>query len=188
MRIASGIAKTTTLTAAALMVAGTMAAVDWPQWRGERRDGVSPETGLLRQWPAGGPKVVWKTSGLGEGYSAFAIAKGKLFTQGQREGQQFVMAFDIANGKKLWETASSGSYPQDRGNGPRGTPTLDGNRLYAESGDGELLCLDQANGKVIWKVSMTKEFGGDIPHWGYSESPLIDGNLLIVTPGGRDAS
>src|SRR5882724_1596176 len=107
---------------------------DWPQWRGERRDGVSAETGLLKQWPAGGPKVVWKTNGLGEGYSAFAISKGKLFTQGQRQGQQFVMAFDVANGKKLWETASSGSYPQDRGNGPRGTPTLDGNRLYAESG------------------------------------------------------
>ncbi len=182
------IAKTTILTAAALLAAGTLGAVDWPQWRGEKRDGLSTETGLLKQWPAGGPKVVWKTTGLGEGYSAFAISKGKLFTQGQRGDKQYVMAFDVAEGKKLWETASSGDYPQDRGNGPRGTPTLDGNRLYAESGDGELLCLDQANGKVIWKVSFTKDFGGNIPHWGYSESPLVDGNLLIVTPGGRGAS
>ncbi|MEO8026633.1 MAG: PQQ-binding-like beta-propeller repeat protein [Bryobacteraceae bacterium] len=187
MRINTGILRIS-LATAAVGAAGLLLAGDWPQWRGEHRDGISTETGLLQQWPAGGPKVIWKINGLGEGYSAFAISKGKLFTQGQRSGQQFVMAFDVATGKKLWETASSGNFPQDRGNGPRGTPTLDGTRIYAESGDGELLCLDQATGKLVWKLSLTKEFGGNIPHWGYSESPLVDGNLLIVTPGGRGAS
>ncbi len=188
MRFVSGMQRAAVAAVLAAGAAGTLAAVDWPQWRGEKRDGVSTETGLLKQWPAGGPKEVWKTTGLGEGYSAFAIAKGKLFTQGQRGSEQFVMAFDVATGKKLWETMSSGRFSQDRGNGPRGTPTLDGNRVYAESGDGELVCLDQATGNVVWKVSMTKDFGGSIPHWGYSESPLIDGNLLIATPGGRGAS
>jgi len=188
MYLASGIQKATLAAAAALIAAGTLAAVDWPQWRGEKRDGISSETGLLKQWPSGGPKVIWKTTGLGEGYSAFAIAKGKLFTQGQRGSEQYVMAFDVATGKKLWETASSEKFSQDRGNGPRGTPTLDGNNLYAESGDGILLSLDQASGKVNWKISMVKEFGGEVPGWGYSESPLIDGNLLIATPGGRGAS
>ncbi len=187
MRI-SGIAKVALAAVGILSIAGALIASDWPQWRGERRDGISAETGLLKQWPADGPKVVWKINGLGEGYSAFAIAKGKLFTQGQRGSQQFVMAIDVATGKKVWETASSGNFRQDRGDGPRGTPTLDGDRVFAESGDGELLALEQATGKVIWKVSFRQDFGGDIPHWGYSESPLIDGDLVIVTPGGRGAS
>lgn len=165
-----------------------LTAADWPQWRGPNRDGISTETGLLASWPQGGPAVVWKTDGLGEGYSSLAIAGGKIYTQGQRGRQEFVMAFDAATGKKLWETATSRDYRNDRGDGPRGTPTIDGDRLYAMTGDGVVVSMDTATGKTIWSQNIAQKYGGEIPGWGYSESPLIDGGRLIVMPGGRGAS
>src|SRR5689334_17774062 len=117
---------------ATLCIAG-----DWPQWRGPQRDGISPETGLLKSWPAAGPPKVWQVQGLGEGFSSFSISQGRLFTQGQRRGQQFVLALDAATGKKIWETViTSQTYEEDHGNGPRGVPTVDGSVLYAESSDG----------------------------------------------------
>jgi len=161
---------------------------DWPQWRGPNRDGISTETGLLQLWPRGGPPVVWKTSGLGVGYSSFAIVGGRLYTQGQRGKQQFVSAFDVKTGQKVWETATSRDYRDDRGDGPRGTPTVDGDRLYAMTGDGVLACLELATGKIVWSQNLTQKYGGSIPGWGFSESPLIDGDRLIVMPGGRGAS
>jgi outer membrane protein assembly factor BamB len=163
-------------------------AADWPQWRGPNRDGISTETGLLASWPQGGPRVAWKTNGLGEGYSSLAISNGRIYTQGQRDRQEFVFAFDVKTGKKLWETQTSRDYRNDRGDGPRGTPTIDGDRLYAMTGDGVVVCLDTATGKTIWSKNVAKEFGGSIPTWGFSESPLIDGARLIVMPGGRGAS
>jgi len=163
-------------------------AADWPQWRGVNRDGISPETGLLKQWPAGGPKLVWKASGLGEGYSSFAVSGARLFTQGQRAGVQYVMAFDVASGKKLWEVANGRAYEERRGNGPRGTPTVDGDRVYALAADGSLVCVEAATGKKIWGFNMVSRYGGEVPHWGISESPLIDGARVIVQPGGSGAS
>jgi outer membrane protein assembly factor BamB len=163
-------------------------AADWPQWRGPQRNGVSSESGLLSSWPADGPKQVWKTSGLGEGFAGFSIAQGQLYTQGQRGGQEYVMAFDTATGKKLWETPTGRPYREQRGNGPRGTPTIDGGRLYAEAADGTLVALEVKTGGVVWKVNFEDKFGGSTPHWGYSESPLVDGDHLIVTPGGSGAS
>jgi outer membrane protein assembly factor BamB len=159
-------------------------ATDWPQWRGIHRDGMSPETGLLKQWPESGPKLVWKATGLGEGFSAFSVVKDRLFTQGQRGDQEYVMAFDTATGKKVWETKNGRSYRESRGNGPRGTPTTDGDRLYAMAADGNLVCLRVADGKVVWEIDSMKEFDGNVPHWGISESALVDGEKLIVTPGG----
>lgn len=164
-----------------------LAAEDWPQWRGIHRDGISPETGLLQSWPEGGPKLVWKTTGLGEGYSAFSVVKGRLYTQGQRGGQTYVMAFDTATGKKVWETPTGGAFEERRGNGPRGTPTYDEGRLYAMAGEGTLAALDAATGKKLWQVNVVKEYSGSIPHWGISESPLIDGPKVVVTPGGSGA-
>src|SRR5579862_3983510 len=173
---------------ALILLALTAAAADWPQWRGPNRDGVSSETGLLASWPAGGPRVLWKTTGLGEGYSSLAIVNGRIYTQGQRDRQEFVFAFDAATGKKLWETATSRDYNNDRGDGPRGTPTIDGDRLYAMTGDGVVVSLDLATGKTIWSENVAQKYGGRIPGWGFSESPLIDGKRLIVMPGGRGAS
>ena len=121
---------------------------DWPQWRGPNRDGISAETGLLPSWPQGGPPVVWKANGLGVGYSSLAIVNGRIYTQGQRGRQEFVFAFDAKTGKKIWETPTSRDYRNDRGDGPRGTPTIDGDRLYAMTGDGVLVCLEVATGKM----------------------------------------
>ncbi len=163
-------------------------AADWPQWRGPNRDGISNETGLLPSWPQGGPRMAWKTSGLGEGYSSLAIVNGRIYTQGQRGNQEFVFAIDVKTGRKLWETATTRSYSNDRGNGPRGTPTTDGDRLYAMAGDGTLVCLDMATGKVIWTQNVVQQYRGSVIGWGMSESPLIDGERLIVMPGGRGAS
>ncbi|HUQ91051.1 MAG TPA: PQQ-binding-like beta-propeller repeat protein, partial [Bryobacteraceae bacterium] len=145
-------------------------AIDWPQWRGNNRNGISPETGLLKSWPAGGPKQVWKTTGLGEGYSAFSVVKDRLFTQGQHDNQEFVMAFDVATGKKVWETPAGAVYRDRRGHGPRGTPTIDGDRLYALSADGTLVCLEHATGKQVWGYNIVQKFRGGVPNWGISES------------------
>src|SRR5580704_6615103 len=163
-------------------------AADWPQWRGQNRDGISPETGLLTAWPSGGPKVLWRISGLGVGYSSFSIVNGRMYTQGQRGNQEFVIALDVNNGAKLWETVTSRDFENDRGSGPRGTPTFDNGKLYAMTGEGTVVCLDAATGKILWQIDSVKKFGATIPHWGYSESPLIDGDRVIVMPGGRGAS
>jgi len=163
-------------------------AADWPQWRGPERNGISPEIGLLDTWPKGGPPQIWKTQGLGYGYAGLAISQGRLFTQGQRGDHQFVLALDAATGKKLWETATSPAFPQDRGDGPRGTPTVDGDRLFAMAGEGTLVSLDARSGGMIWKMNVAEKFGGRAPNWGYSESPLVDGSNLIVTPGGPGAA
>jgi outer membrane protein assembly factor BamB len=166
----------------------TAPAADWPQWRGPDRDGISNETGLLTSWPQGGPKVVWRVSGLGVGYSSFSIVGGRMFTQGQRGKQEFVLALDVKTGNKLWETVTSRDFENDRGSGPRGTPTFDNGKLYAMTGEGTVVCLDAATGKILWQVDSVRQFGGSVPHWGYSESPLIDGDRVIVMPGGRGAS
>jgi outer membrane protein assembly factor BamB len=166
----------------------TLVAADWPQWRGPNRDGISSETGLLTAWPSGGPKVVWRISGLGAGYSSFSIVNGRMYTQGQRGNQEFVLALDVKTGSKLWETIASRDFENDRGSGPRGTPTFDNGKLYAMTGEGTVVCLDAASGKIVWQIDSVKKFGATIPHWGYSESPLIDGDRVIVMPGGRGAS
>src|SRR5438132_843372 len=171
-----------------LLLAAPLLAVDWPQWRGVGRNGISPETGLLQSWPQGGPPLVWKTQRLGEGYSAFSISGGLLFTQGQRGDQEFVLAIDIQTGKKSWETLTGKSFREQRGHGPRGTPTLDGDVLYAEAADGTLVCLKQRTGEKVWSVDLMQRFNTDVLHWGMSESPLVDGDRLIVTPGGRGAA
>ena len=173
---------------ALLLLTLSLRGADWPQWRGPNRDGISAETGLLPLWPQKGPAVVWKASGLGVGYSSLAIVSGRIYTQGQRGRQQFVSAFDVKTGKKIWETVTSRDYRDDRGDGPRGTPTVDGDRLYAMTGDGVLVCLELASGKIVWSQDLKQKYGGSIPGWGFSESPLIDGDRLIVMPGGRNAS
>jgi outer membrane protein assembly factor BamB len=161
---------------------------NWPQWRGPNRDGISKESGLLKQWPAEGPPLVWKAVGAGRGYSSFSVASGKLYTLGLRGDREFVIAFDIANGKEAWATAHGGKFENDRGDGPRGTPTVDGDRVYALGGNGDLSALDARTGKIVWSKNVLKEFGGSNIQWGISESPLVMGNKVLVNAGGRNAS
>ena len=165
-----------------------VAAADWPQWRGPQRTGISAETGLLKAWPEQGPRLVWKVQGLGEGFSSFSISQGRLFTQGQRGSQQFVIALDSATGKTLWEVAHGKDFRERRGHGPRGTPTVDSDRLYALAADGTLSCLETATGKTVWSMNLLEKFGARNLNWGISESPLIDGDLIFVNPGGSEAS
>lgn len=161
---------------------------DWPQWRGVNRDGKSAERGLLKSWPQGGPKLAWRTSGLGEGYSSFSVANGKLYTLGARDEIEYVMAFDEASGRKLWEVAHGRRFSNDRGDGPRGTPTVDGAQLYAYGASGDLSALDAATGKVLWRINVLERFGGHNITWGLSESPLVLRDRIIVNAGGRRAS
>jgi outer membrane protein assembly factor BamB len=161
---------------------------EWPQWRGANRDGISKETGLLKQWPEGGPPLAWKASGAGGGYSSFSISKGRLYTMGLRGDREFIIALDVANGKEVWATANGGAFRNDRGDGPRGTPTIDGDRLYALGGNGQLAAVDLKTGKVAWTMNVLSEFGGSNIRWGISESPLVIGDKVLVNAGGRGAS
>jgi outer membrane protein assembly factor BamB len=161
---------------------------NWPQWRGANRDGISKETGLLKQWPDDGPPLAWKTTGAGGGYSSVAISNGRLFTMGLRGDREFVIAFDVATGKQVWATPHGGAFRNDRGDGPRGTPTVDGDRLYALGGNGDLSSLDTRSGKVIWTMNVLEKFGGDNITWGISESPLVIGEKVLVNAGGPGAS
>ena len=157
---------------------------DWPQWRGPNRDGKSAETGLLKEWPAGGPPLAWRASGAGEGYSSFAVVNGRLYTLGARQDSEYLVAFDVASGKRLWETANGKRFVNDRGSGPRATPTVDGDRVYAFGASGDLSAVDAASGKAIWKVNVLSKFGGSNINWGLSESPLVLSDRILVNAGG----
>ena len=165
---------------------------DWPQWRGPNRDGKSSETGLLKEWPADGPKLAWKATGLGKGYAGISSAADRLLTMGDKDGTGFVIALDAADGKILWSAkvgqpgapdAPGWSYP-----GPRCTPTVNGDLVFALDAWGELICVSAADGKEQWHKSFTKDFGGKPPTWGFSESPLADGDQVVVTPGGKSGA
>ncbi|HKZ03734.1 MAG TPA: PQQ-binding-like beta-propeller repeat protein [Pyrinomonadaceae bacterium] len=187
--------KTLTSNAFLLLVLATFAvdasaqgAGDWPQWRGPNRDGISKETGLMDQWPADGPPLAWKTTGAGRGYSSMAVAGGRLFTMGLRGDREFVVAFDIATGKEAWATAHGRAFRNDRGDGPRGTPTVDGDSVYALGGDGDLSRLEARTGRIVWTMNVLRKFGGSNITWGISESPLVIGDKVLVNPGGSGAS
>ena len=161
---------------------------DWPQWRGVNRDGISKETGLLKQWPADGPALLWKAAGAGGGYSSFSVANNRLYTMGLRGTREFVVAFDVTNGKEVWATPHGGAFRNDRGDGPRGTPTIDGDRLYALGGNGDLSAIETRTGKVVWTMNVLEKFGGSNITWGISESPLVIGDKVLVNAGGPGAS
>lgn len=163
---------------------------DWPQFHGPNRDAQCTETGLLREWPEDGPKLLWKIEGLGKGYSTVSITGGKILTMGDRTppGQresQFVVALDLASRRELWATRVGP--PHD--DGPRCSPTVDGELLYAVGTDGDLVCLETDSGKLRWQKSFGRDFGGRMMSgWKFSESPLVDGQKLVCTPGGKDAT
>jgi outer membrane protein assembly factor BamB len=156
----------------------------WPQWRGVNRDDSSTETGLLKEWPADGPKRLWVNEDAGLGYSGFAIADMVLYTLGLWEDDEKLIALDAATGKKLWDVKVGGRLRNNWGDGPRSTPTVAGGQVFALGGNGDLLCADAKTGKKVWDKSLTSDLGGVIQNWGYTESPLVEGDLVIVTPGG----
>ena len=163
-------------------------AADWPQWRGPNRDAVCTETGLLKQWPEGGPKLLWEISGLGPGYSSVSIKGGTLYTMGDRqiggEKAQYVYACDLGTRKELW--AAKVGEPHD--DGPRCTPTVDGDFVYAIGTSGNVVCIAADTGKIVWTKNLLSDLGGaSNPQWRFSESPLIDGDRLLCTPGGQKA-
>ncbi len=162
----------------------------WPQFRGPKRDNSSIETGLLDEWPAGGPNLAWEQKKLGEGYSTVAIADGKIFTMGNQGNSEVLLAMEAATGRHLWAAKTGGQKYTDggQGNGPRGTPTVDGDRVYALGASGDLICVGIDQGEVVWQKNILREYGGSNIQWGISESVLIDGKQLICCPGGKGAT
>jgi len=163
-------------------------AADWPGWRGPNRDDLCGETGLLKEWPKNGPPLVWKATGLGEGYSTISISGEHLFTCGQRGPSSFVIALKVADGSPLWNVKLGQSGAPGDYAGPRSAPTVDGESIYALGHYGDLVCFDIATGAERWRKSLTKDFSGTMPGWGYAEAPLVDGNKVVVTPGGSQGA
>ncbi len=168
-----------------LLVGAAAVAADWPQWQGPDRDNVSRETGLLQDWPKGGPRHVWTFDKAGIGYSGPAVVGDRVYIMGGDGKQDSVIALDAGNGKKVvWSRPIGPFVKNGYGSGPRGTPTVDGEFLYALGAAGELHCLRVADGGKVWSVDLVKDLGGEKPGWNYSESPLVDGDQVICTPGG----
>jgi outer membrane protein assembly factor BamB len=177
---------------ATLLLATAALGADWPQWRGPTRDGISKEKGLLKQWPQGGPRLLWHVKDAGEGYSTPAVAGDRVYLLGSKGLEnEYVAARSAKDGKQIWSVRlgkvgnpdQQPPYP-----GARSTPTVDGDVLYALGSDGDLACLRTADGKERWRKSLRRDFGGQPGKWAYAESPLVDGNVLVVTPGGAEAT
>jgi outer membrane protein assembly factor BamB len=175
-----------------LLSSASLRANDWPQWRGPNRDGISSEKGLLKEWPKDGPKVVWQIKDIGAGFSTPAIVGDRIYVlANQGLDNEFVEALSVTDGKKIWSTTiGKVGNPEQQPNypGARSTPTVDGDSIYALGSDGDLAALEKATGKLKWKKNLRTDFGGIAGRWAYSESPLIDGDTLVCTPGGATAS
>lgn len=163
---------------------------DWPQWRGPNHDGISTETGLLKDWPEGGPKLAWEIKGIGAGYASVSIFGNRIYTAGDKGEESFVEALNLSDGKPVWSAklGKAGPVGQPQLEGPRATPTTDGELVFAVSQWGEMVCVKADTGKEVWRKDYTKDFGGACPLWGYAESPLIDGDKVVVTPGGSQGA
>src|SRR5262245_4818873 len=165
---------------------------DWPQWRGPQRTGISQETGLLKQWPKEGPKLLWQVNNIGDGFSTPSVVGSRVFLMSNRGMEnEFVQAFSTQDGKPIWTTrvGNVGNPEQDPPYPKaRSTPTVDGEFLYALGSDGDLACLEANSGKIQWQKSLRKEFDGKPGTWAYAESPLVDGDAVVVTPGGAEAT
>ena len=159
---------------------------DWPQWRGPNRDGKSPATGLVSEWPSGGPELLWNVTGLGEGYSTPAVVGDVIYVLGSRGDNEFVFALSLSDGSPIWQAPMGTKSNAGGFKGPKGTPTIDGDKIYAIGSDGTLVCVSRS-GQSLWRKSLRNDFGGQVGHWEYAESPLVDGEKLICTPGGSNA-
>ena len=164
---------------------------DWPQWQGPERTAHSKETGLLQEWPKDGPPLAWKIKGLGGGDSAPSVAAGRIYGMSHRGGDEMVWALSEKDGKEIWAVriapAFTTSWPQSK-EGPSATPTVDGDRLYVMGLAGNVTCLQASDGKVVWRRNLVADFGGRSPMWSFRESPLVDGEKVICTPGGEETT
>lgn len=165
---------------------------DWPQWRGPQRNGISPETGLLQAWPEKGPRLLWEVKDAGSGYSAPAVFGSRIYLMGNRGLEnEFAAAREAGSGELIWETkVGKVGNPDQEPKFPaaRSTPTVDGERIYALGSDGDLACLDRDSGSIRWQKNLRTDFGGKPGTWAYSESPLVDGDVVICSPGGQEAA
>jgi outer membrane protein assembly factor BamB len=173
-------------------VALSVRASDWPQWRGPNRDGHSKENRLLREWPTGGPKLLWQVTNIGSGFSTPSISGGRIFLTGN-EGMtnEFALALSAKDGRRLWSAplGKVGHPEQDpKYPGARSTPTVDGDLVYALGSDGDLVCVEISNARERWRKNLRTDFAGKHGEWAYAESPLIDVDALICTPGGSNAT
>jgi outer membrane protein assembly factor BamB len=178
------------ITVVASLVAGNfIQAENWNQWRGTDRADHSPDKGLLKEWPANGPTLKWIFKEAGIGYSGPAIVENVLYTLGAREDEETLIAVDAKTGTELWHLGLAPVYDNNWGNGPRSTPSIDAGVAYVMTAKGDLSAVDLKSKKLLWKVSMTSpELGGKLPGWGYTESPLVDGNQVVCTPGGKNGA
>lgn len=164
---------------------------DWAQWQGPDRTAVSKETGLLKEWAKEGPPVAWKINGLGSGYSAPSVARGRIYGMSNRGGDEVIWSLSETDGKEIWATRLGPALTEGMPQGKEGagcTPTVDGDRLYVLGLSGDLACLQAKDGTFLWRRSLTNDFGGRIPTWRYNESPLVDGEKVVCTPGGKDVT
>jgi len=169
---------------------------DWPTFRGADRTGVSADTGLLQSWPEGGPKLVWEAKGAGRGYASPAVAGDKLYTLGDglstaEDKDEYLTCYDRKTGKQLWKTKTGSAWNEGQSDwqSSRSTPTIDGDSVYVVTPIGDLICCAVSDGKVKWRKNLKSDFEGvKGDGWGYSESVLIDGDMLVCTPGGPKAT
>src|SRR5262245_17501702 len=174
------------------LLLSSASAEDWPQWQGPDRNAISKERGLLKEWPKDGPPLAWKITGLGGGDSAPSIFAGRIFGMSNRGEDEVVWALSEQDGKEHWVARRGPAFdqvgwPQGK-EGPGCTPTVDGERLYVEGLAGDVACLQVKDGKILWQRSLQKDFGGSLPTWSFRESPLVDGDKVLCTPGGEDAT
>jgi outer membrane protein assembly factor BamB len=168
-----------------ILVHLTLQAAENSQWRGPARNGIYPEKNLLKTWPKNGPKLLWSAEGIGIGYSSAAVAGEKVYITGMIDGIGYLSAYDT-NGKLLWKIAYGSEWTGGRP-GARTTPTVVGDFLYIMSGNGLAVCLEANKGKIVWSVNLVEKFGARNLKWGMTESPVVDGDRVIYTPGGTDA-
>ncbi len=181
-----------------LACSGVVLGGDWPQWRGPDRTGLSTETGIAAKWAEGGPKLIWKATGAGKGFSSVVVKDGRVFTLGERADGEYLVAFDLKTGKELWSQPMGDGYKNKFGNGPRSTPTVDGDRVFGLGASGQLWAVSTHDGKPIWHHDLIAKFGGEsiiekfkgkkTIRWGLSESPLVEGDLLICNVGAKGGS
>ena len=174
------------------LVPKVVLASDWPQWRGPQRNGNTAETGLLAEWPKEGPKLVWQVNDIGAGYSTPSVVGDRLYLlSNQGLDNEFVQALEARDGKRIWsQTIGKVGNPNQQPSYPaaRSTPTVDGEWVFAFGSDGDLACLERATGKVRWQKNVRADYGGQPGIWAYSESPLVDGEAVVCTPGGSNAT